>query len=68
MGHLLSRLRYHTCIYGIFPQQWRITHLSFEEDPEPFGRERDSVIKSLAKDAGVEVIVRVAHTLYDVKK
>ena len=49
-------------------QKWSITHLSFEDDPEPFGRERDTVIKTLAKEAGVQVIVRVAHTLYDIKE
>lgn len=42
--------------------------MSFEEDPEPFGKERDAAIRHLAKEAGVEVIVRTSHTLYDLQK
>jgi cryptochrome len=49
-------------------QEWNITTLSFEEDPEPFGKERDSAIQMLAKEAGVEVIMRTSHTLYDLQK
>lgn len=49
-------------------QEWNITTLSFEEDPEPFGKERDGAIQMLAKEAGVEVIVKTSHTLYDLQK
>ena len=42
-----------------------MTKLSFDEDSEPFGRERDQAIQLLAKDAGVEVVSRLSHTLYD---
>lgn len=52
----------------VFPRlfkEWNITHLSFEEDCEPYGRERDQVIKALAQEAGVDVICQRSHTLYD---
>lgn len=42
--------------------------LSIEYDSEPFGKERDAAIKKLASEAGVEVIVRISHTLYDLDK
>lgn len=49
-------------------QEWNITRLSYEYDSEPFGKERDAAIKKLANEAGVEVIVRISHTLYDLDK
>lgn len=45
-------------------QEWKITRLSYEYDSEPFGKERDAAIKKLASEAGVEVTVRISHTLY----
>ena len=57
-----------TWLTSHFEQEWNITTLSFEEDPEPFGKERDSAIQMLAKEAGIEVIVRTSHTLYDLQK
>ncbi|ELV09967.1 Cryptochrome-1 [Tupaia chinensis] len=55
----------------VFPRlfkEWNITKLSIEYDSEPFGKERDAAIKKLATEAGVEVIVRISHTLYDLDK
>ncbi|KAH0506253.1 Cryptochrome-1 [Microtus ochrogaster] len=55
----------------VFPRlfkEWSITKLSIEYDSEPFGKERDAAIKKLATEAGVEVIVRISHTLYDLDK
>ncbi|XP_054844017.1 cryptochrome-1 [Eublepharis macularius] len=55
----------------VFPRlfkEWNITKLSIEYDSEPFGKERDAAIKKLASEAGVEVIVRISHTLYDLDK
>ena len=49
-------------------QEWQITTLSFEEDPEPFGKERDAAITALAQEAGVDVVVRTSHTLYKLQK
>ncbi|XP_033930755.1 cryptochrome circadian regulator 1a isoform X2 [Pseudochaenichthys georgianus] len=55
----------------VFPRlfkEWNISRLSFEYDSEPFGKERDAAIKKLACEAGVEVTVRISHTLYDLDK
>ncbi|XP_056133952.1 cryptochrome circadian regulator 1a [Lampris incognitus] len=55
----------------VFPRlfkEWKITCLSYEYDSEPFGKERDAAIKKLACEAGVEVTVRISHTLYDLDK
>ena len=46
-------------------KQWKITYLSFEEDPEPFGQVRDHNIKSMCKDMDVKVVTEKSHTLYD---
>ncbi|XP_072109416.1 cryptochrome-1 [Mobula birostris] len=55
----------------VFPRlfkKWNINRLTFEYDSEPFGKERDAAIKKLASEAGVEVIVKISHTLYDLDK
>ncbi|CAJ1057134.1 hypothetical protein INR49_030121 [Xyrichtys novacula] len=55
----------------VFPRlfkEWEITRLSYEYDSEPFGKERDAAIQKLANEAGVEVVVRVSHTLYNLVK
>lgn len=52
----------------LFPKllkAWKITHLVFEKDTDAYARERDEQVKQIAKDAGVEVIVKVGRTLYD---
>uniref|UniRef100_A0A4W5L796 Cryptochrome circadian regulator 3b n=1 Tax=Hucho hucho TaxID=62062 RepID=A0A4W5L796_9TELE len=56
---------------NIFPRlfkDWNISQLTFECDSEPFGKERDAAIKKLAAEAGVEVVSRISHTLYDLDK
>uniref|UniRef100_A0A674DNZ6 Cryptochrome circadian regulator 3b n=1 Tax=Salmo trutta TaxID=8032 RepID=A0A674DNZ6_SALTR len=56
---------------NIFPRlfkDWNISQLTFECDSEPFGKERDAAIKKLATEAGVEVVSRISHTLYDLDK
>uniref|UniRef100_A0A671R7H4 Cryptochrome circadian regulator 3b n=1 Tax=Sinocyclocheilus anshuiensis TaxID=1608454 RepID=A0A671R7H4_9TELE len=52
---------------NIFPRlfKWKVSRLTFEGDSEPFGKERDAAIKKLASEAGVEVITKISHTLYD---
>lgn len=55
-------------VYSSALQEWNITRLSYEYDSEPFGKERDAAIKKLAFEAGVEVTVRISHTLYDLDK
>ena len=49
-------------------QEWQTSQLSYEYDSEPFGKERDAAIQKLASEAGVEVTVKVSHTLYDLDK
>ncbi|ELT94302.1 hypothetical protein CAPTEDRAFT_40617, partial [Capitella teleta] len=55
----------------IFPklfQKWDISALAFEEDPEPFGKERDSAVCTKSQDAGIEVIIKTSHTLFNLQK
>ena len=37
----------------------------FEKDTDAYARDRDSEIMKIAKEAGVEVVVKVGRTLYD---
>ncbi|MGH0179175.1 UNVERIFIED_CONTAM: hypothetical protein FKN15_017209 [Acipenser sinensis] len=56
---------------NVFPRlfkEWKISRLTFEYDSEPFGKERDAAIKKLASEAGVEVLVKTSHTLYDLDR
>ena len=60
------------CFHGNFNdilkkliEQWSITHLSFERDPEPIWKERDDSVKQLAKSFGIKVIEKISHTLWD---
>ncbi|XP_034031416.1 cryptochrome-1-like [Thalassophryne amazonica] len=55
----------------VFPRlfkDWQISRLSYEYDSEPFGKERDAAIQKLPCEAGVEVLVWISHTLYDLDK
>lgn len=45
-------------------REWGTTALSFEEDPEPYGRVRDHNIMSKCREVGITVTSRVSHTLY----
>lgn len=37
----------------------------FEKDTDAYARERDNVVVKLAKEVGVEVIIRTGRTLWD---
>lgn len=42
----------------LFPKFWKdmgVTQLCFEEDTEPYGKERDEEIRKLAKKAGTKL-------------
>ncbi|KAL6107376.1 cry2 [Pungitius sinensis] len=55
----------------VFPRlfkEWEVTRLTFEYDPEPYGKERDGAIIKMAQEFGVETIVRNAHTLYNLDR
>ncbi|KAK4880120.1 hypothetical protein RN001_008266 [Aquatica leii] len=45
-------------------KEWGTTSLTFEEDPEPFGRVRDHNIITICQEMGITVIQKVSHTLY----
>ncbi|TKS73728.1 Cryptochrome-2 [Collichthys lucidus] len=43
----------------VFPRllkEWKVTRLTFEYDPEPYGKERDGAIIKMAQEFGVETI------------
>lgn len=44
---------------------WKISHLVFEKDTDPYARERDAEVMKHAKEAGVTVIVKSGRTLWD---
>lgn len=55
----------------VFPRlfkEWKVTHLTFEKDPEPYGRIRDQNITTMAQEMGITVICRTSHTLYNLEK
>ncbi|OWR50781.1 cryptochrome 2 [Danaus plexippus plexippus] len=45
-------------------REWGTTALTFEEDPEPYGRVRDHNIMTKCREVGIQVTSRVSHTLY----
>ena len=45
--------------------EWGVSRLSFETDSEPSGAQRDAVVRHLAEEAGVEVVSKTSHTLYE---
>ena len=45
--------------------EWGVSRLSFETDSEPFGAQRDAVVRKIAEDAGIEVLSKTSHTLYE---
>nr|CAD7394651.1 unnamed protein product [Timema cristinae] len=52
----------------VFPRvflEWRVRKLTFESDTEPYALERDASVEKLARSAGVSVIQKVSHTLYN---
>ncbi|XP_029288744.1 cryptochrome-2 isoform X2 [Cottoperca gobio] len=56
---------------NVFPRlfkEWKVTRLTFEYDPEPYGKERDGAIIKMAQEFGVEAIVRNSHTLYNLDR
>lgn len=49
-------------------KEWGTTCLTFEEDPEPYGKVRDKNITQLCQELNIEVIQAVSHTLYKLEK
>jgi len=46
-------------------KEWGITHLVFEKDTDAYARQRDEEVSRMAKEMGVEVVVKSGRTLYD---
>ncbi len=44
---------------------WNISHLVFEKDTDAYARQRDGEVMELARQAGVEIVVKTGRTLYD---
>ncbi|XP_068629221.1 cryptochrome-1-like [Battus philenor] len=49
-------------------REWGTTALTFEEDPEPYGKVRDHNIMTKCREVGISVNSRVSHTLYKLDK
>ena len=45
-------------------KEWKAVALTWEDDTEPYAREGDTRVRALCKEQGVEVVVRLGHTLY----
>ncbi|XP_035825535.1 cryptochrome-1 isoform X3 [Aplysia californica] len=46
-------------------EEWGVTRLTFEQDPEPVWQERDNSVKALCDKQNVEWIERVSHMLWE---
>lgn len=46
-------------------RKWRVSHLVFEADSDAYARARDERVCELAREAGVEVIIKQGRTLFD---
>jgi len=49
-------------------KEWETTYLTFEEDPEPFGRVRDQNIIAMCKEMDIVVTKEHSHTLYNLER
>ena len=46
--------------------KWRITKLTMEEDTEPYAKKLADSVVALAKKTDIQVVTKVAHTLYSI--
>ena len=49
-------------------RDWSVDRLTFERDPEAYGRDRDRKVMALCKRMGVDVAAETSHTLYTIKE
>lgn len=49
-------------------KRWKISHLVFEKDVNGYARERDKEVIQLAEKAGVKVVMKNGHHLYDIEE
>lgn len=45
-------------------KEWNVSLITFEQDIEPYSKERDAKIEKIAKEFKIEVIQRISHTIY----
>lgn len=46
-------------------QEWGVTIVTFEADPEPIWQERDRLVRELLDKKNVQCVEKVSHTLWD---
>ena len=63
-NYILAAKRPQTVLSKLF-KLWKTTHFIFEKDTHAYTRDRDAEVIKFAKEAGVEVIIRMERTLYD---
>lgn len=44
---------------------WKVTHLTFESDTEPYSKQRDALAEIQCKQYKVELIQKISHTIFD---
>ena len=52
-------------VFGILFTKWNVKRITWEEDSEPYSKERDARISLLAAERGIEFETRISHTLYN---
>ena len=45
-------------------KDWKAVAITWEEDTEPYARKRDVKVTAMCKEQGVDVEVKLGHTLY----
>lgn len=45
-------------------QAWDVSKLCFEADTEPYAKQRDAAVRTLAAEAGITVFSPTSHTIY----
>ncbi|CAH1799144.1 unnamed protein product [Owenia fusiformis] len=48
-------------------QEWGVTKICFEQDPEPIWQNRDALVRDFCKSAGIECVEKIGHTLWNPK-
>lgn len=44
---------------------WKVTHITFESDTEPYSNQRDALAEIQCKQYKVELIQKISHTIFD---
>lgn len=49
-------------------EQWKITHLAFEEDHNEYARKRDAEVRKAFEKSGIEIVSQEGHHLYPIQE